>query len=74
MYMRNDTATTAKGVETMTALDRTDNGKLRAIAWPGGYSILYLMGDGETIPPAHHHSARALIRGPRVNRQKNARP
>ena len=31
---------------------RNDKGELPAYAWPGGYPIAYLFGDGETCCPA----------------------
>lgn len=30
---------------------RDENGKLPAYAWPGGYPIVYVMDDGETLCP-----------------------
>ena len=31
---------------------RDENGKFPAYAWPGGYPIVYIMEDGETLCPA----------------------
>ena len=32
-----------------TQLPRDADGRLLSYAWPGGYSVLYLMGDGDTL-------------------------
>lgn len=33
-------------------IQRDGGGKLPAYAWPGGYPIIYVMGDGEVLCPA----------------------
>lgn len=35
----------------MSNIQRDNNGKYPAYAWPGGYPIVYLMADGECICP-----------------------
>lgn len=35
----------------MTKATRDETGKFPSYAWPGGYPIIYIMGDGETLCP-----------------------
>ena len=41
-----------------------DGGELPAYAWPGGYQIVYIAGDGETLCPKCANSPEARAAGP----------